>query len=82
MGLTFLSRELSRVSSRAECDWNLKKAAVAELVDAADLKSADPRSCGFDPRRWYFFNQTLEKIVKKLSPFLKAGVFRSCLDFF
>ena len=29
-------------------------ARVAELVDAVDLKSIDPRSCGFDPRRRYF----------------------------
>lgn len=26
---------------------------VAELVDAVDLKSIDPRSCGFDPRPSY-----------------------------
>lgn len=27
---------------------------MAELVDAVDLKSIDPRSCRFDPGRRYF----------------------------
>ena len=33
-----------------------RDASVAELVDAVDLKSIDPRSCGFDPRRRYASN--------------------------
>ena len=28
---------------------------VAELVDAVDLKSIDPGSCGFDPRPSYHY---------------------------
>ena len=32
-------------------------ARVAELVDAVDLKSIDPRSCGFDPRPSYHYTK-------------------------
>ena len=32
---------------------------VAELVDAVDLKSIDPGSCGFDPRPSYHLNNAL-----------------------
>lgn len=34
-------------------------ARVAELVDAVDLKSIDPRSCRFDPGREYHLNNAL-----------------------
>ena len=30
---------------------------MAELVDAVDLKSIDPRSCRFDPGRRYFLKR-------------------------
>ena len=32
---------------------------VAELVDAVDLKSIDPGSCGFDPRPSYHLHNAL-----------------------
>ena len=32
---------------------------VAELVDAVDLKSIDPGSCGFDPRPSYHLTNAL-----------------------
>ena len=38
-----------------------RKAAVAELVDAVDLKSIDPRSCRFDPGRRYFVREVIVK---------------------
>ena len=34
-------------------------ARVAELVDAVDLKSIDPRSCRFEPGREYHLNNAL-----------------------
>ena len=34
-------------------------ARVAELVDAVDLKSIDPRSCRFDPGRRYFVREVI-----------------------
>lgn len=55
MDLTFLSNELSTASKTVDLRvFPFQKAAVAELVDAADLKSADPRSSGFESRRRYF----------------------------
>ena len=38
-----------------------RKASVAELVDAVDLKSIDPRSCRFDPGRRYFVREVIVK---------------------